>query len=401
MNIYKLELCDIDGKTYEYENNTESSRIIINDESISNICKEWGIKTLINLSLKLGVNDMAIVIENYTLTDTIYVGYFYDIKSYISNFQTKGTNINITGQAIKELQADCESVFLSECNVKKLQIGIFHETEKNDNKMNKIDLHDVIIENLDIYAECKDINIQKSNITEMNNIGNMLEDVTSTVSCMHLWQNTNIGKLSIMNHVEEFKIEDSYINRLLARAKLYINKLIVTDSTIENCYEFKKENFKNYNYDSWQWIEKSANNAKDLKERADANYQMAKILYSTERKGDKFVSNVFDFCAGYGYKPLRVIRTSGLVVILNTSILTIIRVISILNVQTIPLNITSFCKGVGIIWENFLISFATLSGQIGFSMGDGLSYWLSIIEYLIGIILFAMFVNALYVRYKE
>lgn len=32
---------------------------------------------------------------------------------------------------------------------------------------------------------------------------------------------------------------------------------------------------------------------------------------------------------------------------------------------------------------------------------DGLPYWLSISEYLIGVILFAMFVNALYARYKE
>ena len=50
---------------------------------------------------------------------------------------------------------------------------------------------------------------------------------------------------------------------------------------------------------------------------------MAKALYSTEKKGDKIVSNLFDFCAGYGYKPLRVIRTSGVIVLLNTFILTI------------------------------------------------------------------------------
>ena len=119
------------------------------------------------------------------------------------------------------------------------------EETKTVYKMDKMDLRDVTIGNLDIYAECKDINIQRCNITELNNIGNMLKDVTSTVSSLHLWQNTNIGKMSIMNVVEEFKIEDSSINRLSARAKLFIDKLIVTDSTIENCYEFKKEDFKN------------------------------------------------------------------------------------------------------------------------------------------------------------
>ena len=110
---------------------------------------------------------------------------------------------------------------------------------------------------------------------------------------------------------------------------------------------------------------------------------------------------LFDFCVGYGYKPLRVIRASGVVVLLNTFILTIIKVMSILSVKAITLNATSICKGFEVICKNFLISFATLAGQISFFMEDGLPYWLSISEYLIGVILFAMFVNALYARYKE
>ena len=403
MNCVTLELKDSDDKTYKVDENIESPQLIINDDAISNICKKLEIKRLRQLSLKLGVNNMALIIKDYTLTDIVYIEEFYDIKSYISIFQTKDTNIHITGQTIQTLQADCKSVLLGECHIDNLQIGMFHvmEETKTVYKMDKMDLRDVTIGNLDIYAECKDINIQRCNITELNNIGNMLKDVTSTVSSLHLWQNTNIGKMSIMNVVEEFKIEDSSINRLSARAKLFIDKLIVTDSTIENCYEFKKENFKNPTYDSWQWIEKLADNARDLKKRADANYQMAKALYSTEKKGDKIVSNLFDFCAGYGYKPLRVIRTSGVIVLLNTFILTIIKVISILNIKAIPISATSICKGFEVIWKNFLIAFATLAGQISFLMEDGLPYWLSIIEYLIGVILFAMFVNALYARYKE
>ena len=74
---------------------------------------------------------------------------------------------------------------------------------------------------------------------------------------------------------------------------------------------------------------------------------------------------------------------------------------SILSVKAITLNATSICKGFEVICKNFLISFATLAGQISFFMEDGLPYWLSISEYLIGVILFAMFVNALYARYKE
>lgn len=402
MNCVKLELTDSDNKKYIIDDDFELSQFKINDEIISNICQKWDIKTLTHLSLKLGVNNMALVIENYTLTDTVYIEEFYDIKSYISIFQTRGTNIHVTGQTIQTLQADCKSMLLSECNIDNLQIGTFHVMETEAiYKMDKVDLRDVTIRNLDIYAECKNVNIQRSNVTELNNNGNIFKDVSSTVSSLHLWQNTNIGKLSIMNAVDEFKIEDSSINRLLVRSKLLIDKLTVTDSTIENCYGFKKEHFKNPTYESWQWVEKSADNDRNLRERADANYQMAKELYSTERKGDKLVSNLFDFCAGYGYKPLRIIRASGVLVLLNTFLLTILKVVSILSVKAIPVNATSVCKGFEVIWRNFLISFASLAGQINFTLEDGLPYWLSIIEYLIGVILFAMFVNALYARYKE
>ena len=68
---------------------------------------------------------------------------------------------------------------------------------------------------------------------------------------------------------------------------------------------------------------------------------------------------------------------------------------------SIPLNEESFCKGVSIVWKNFLISIAALAGQNSFKLENGLPYWLSVIEYLLGVILFAMFVNALYARYKE
>lgn len=408
MNGITFELKDIDDTSYKVDGNSESSNLIINDTFISNICTKLGIKTLKRLSLTLGINNMALIIKDYTLTDTVYIGEFYDIKSNISIFQVRDTNIHMTGQTIQHLQADCKSILLAECSIDKLDIGAHEHHRQMTNKqfedvyvVDKVDLRGVTIGNLDIYAECKDINIQRSKIDELNNNGNMFKGFTSTVSSFHLWQNTNIGKLSILNKVEKFKIEDSSINRLLARAKLFIDTLEVKDSIIENCYGFKREHFKEPTYESWQWIGKSAGNARDLRERAEANYQMVKLLYQTEKKGDKFVSSLFDFCAGYGYKPLRIIRASGVVVLLNTIILTIFKFMCVLSVKSIPLNATSFCKGIHVIWENCLISFAALAGQNSFSMIDGLPYWLSIIEYLIGVVLFAMFVNALYARYKE
>ena len=100
MNCVTLELKNSDGTIYKVDENIESSQLIINDDVISNICKKMKIKTLSQLSLKLGVNNMALIIKDYTLTDIVYIEEFYDIKSYISIFQTKDTNVHITGQIL-------------------------------------------------------------------------------------------------------------------------------------------------------------------------------------------------------------------------------------------------------------------------------------------------------------
>lgn len=402
MNSIDLALKDSNGLLHHIRINTESesSKLVINDDIISQHCEKRNIDKIIEITLTLGVNNMAIIIDNYTLTDTIYVEAFYDVKSHISIFQAKNTNITLRGQTIETLQADCKNVMLEECNIDKLQIGLFSMMNpENSLKMDEIDLQAVTIKKIDIYTECKKINVQRSNISELNITHYIQENDTSTVSNLHIWQNTIFEKISIMNSVKEFKIEDSNIHRLFAYDNLLIHDLILKDSTIENCFRFHNYHFENSTYDSWQWIEKSANNARDLKERAEANYQMAKALYSTETKINKLLSKLFDFCAGYGYKPLRVVRTSGILVLLNTTFLT---AINALNDNKINSLCTFFHRVLSFFKKNMLISLYTLAGQIQFDKKkEILPYRLSIIEYLIGVILFAVLVNALYARYKE
>ena len=263
-------------------------------------------------------------------------------------------------------------------------------------------LRDMNVGILDLYAECKYINVQRSRINEFNNNGNMLKNVTSTVGWINIWQNTHIGKLSIGNKIEKMTVDDTSIDKVVARAKLYIDTLKIKDSNIENAYGFEKKQFNDLTYDIWEWIGKSADNSRNVRGRAEANYQMAKLLYKTEKGTDKFMSSLFDFCAGYGYKPFRIIRTSGIMVLVNTFMFSFIKFVEILSkMWAIPLNGESFCKGATIVWNYFLISIAALAGQNSFELREGLPYWLSVIEYLLGVVLFAMFVNALYARYKE
>lgn len=389
------------------------SILTINDDFMTKqVMARKGIEKIKYCSIKPNVENLTLVIRNYTLTDTIYIESFWDVRSDINIFQSIGTNIHMTEQKIQHMQVDCASVFAADCSVEKMEIGIFSVVNQYKNlsgaqeniayKMDKLELRDMNVGILDLYAECKYINVQRSRINEFNNNGNMLKNVTSTVGWINIWQNTHIGKLSIGNKIEKMTVDDTSIDKVVARAKLYIDTLKIKDSNIENAYGFEKKQFNDLTYDIWEWIGKSADNSRNVRGRAEANYQMAKLLYKTEKGTDKFMSSLFDFCAGYGYKPFRIIRTSGIMVLVNIFMFSFIKFVEILSkMWAIPLNGESFCKGATIVWNYFLISIAALAGQNSFELREGLPYWLSVIEYLLGVVLFAMFVNALYARYKE
>ena len=389
------------------------SILTINDDFMTKqVMARKGIEKIKYCSIKPNVENLTLVIRNYTLTDTIYIESFWDVRSDINIFQSIGTNIHMTEQKIQHMQVDCASVFAADCSVEKMEIGIFSVVNQYKNlsgaqeniayKMDKLELRDMNVGILDLYAECKYINVQRSRINQFNNNGNMLKNVTSTVGWINILQNTHIGKLSIGNKIEKMTVDDTSIDKVVARAKLYIDTLKIKDSNIENAYGFEKKQFNDLTYDIWEWIGKSADNSRNVRGRAEANYQMAKLLYKTEKGTDKFMSSLFDFCAGYGYKPFRIIRTSGIMVLVNTFMFSFIKFVEILSkMWAIPLNGESFCKGATIVWNYFLISIAALAGQNSFELREGLPYWLSVIEYLLGVVLFAMFVNALYARYKE
>lgn len=413
MGSLLFEIKDNKDELHRVGMSDTGSILTINDDFMTKqVMARKGIEKIKYCSIKPNVENLTLVIRNYTLTDTIYIESFCDVRSAINIFQSIGTNIHMAEQKIQHMQVDCASVFVADCSVEKMEIGIFSVVNQYKNlsgaqeniayKMDKLELRDMNVGILDLYAECKYINVQRSRINEFNNNGNMLKNVTSTVGWINIWQNTHIGKLSIGNKIEKMTVDDTSIDKVVARAKLYIDTLKIKDSNIENAYGFEKKQFNDLTYDIWEWIGKSADNSRNVRGRAEANYQMAKLLYKTEKGTDKFMSSLFDFCAGYGYKPFRIIRTSGIMVLVNTFMFSFIKFVEILSkMWAIPLNGESFCKGATIVWNYFLISIAALAGQNSFELRAGLPYWLSVIEYLLGVVLFAMFVNALYARYKE
>lgn len=402
-NVIEFEFQDNKNQKYVCPWNSEQDFLEITDGFISKLCERNGIDNIKRLTMRLGCNNIGIKIHDYTLTKAIYISDFYNIKSYISIFQILGTNIHINNQNIGHLQVDCKEILLADCIIKKIELGIFDQSERLKNndtkeifKMDSFDVRHSTINKCDIYAECKKIEINHSSINEFNNLGNLCEKYTSSVDNFFITQNTNIGRLSLFNKVKKFNLSNSVIDNFFARAKLYLEEIKIDESFIGNTYGFSKNTFKELSYETWCWIEMSASNEHNLQIKTEANYQKAKIIYQKQNKVDIIISDLFDFCVGYGYKPFRIVRIMSILAGINAILFTIC---DIVNKGATTLE--EIFKGFFTLGKYILWSIAIYAGQIQFEMEDGLPFWSSVIEYLLGVVLFAMFVNALYVRYKE
>lgn len=407
MNYITIKLIDEQNKQYSFVCNNEESAIHINDDFINQICMRLNIGTLKHLHLTLGVNNIFLGIEDYSLTDTVYISSFYNVKSYINVLKVVDCSIHITEQNIEHLQVDSKSILIADCQVNRMDVGInkWHSTVKENANLyivQSVDIRDCYIKKIDIFSECKKLNVQGSNVEEFNNIKHNIKGMKSTVKSFHIWQNTDIKKLTTSNCVEKLKIEDSVVQTFLANSNCFITEFEMNNATVMNSYCFNKNNFQGNTLDTWQIIEKSAHNSHNIKLRAEALYNIVRLSTKSEGIFDKIISKIFDFCAGYGYKPLRLIRASSIVICFNAVIFCIVQFIKNFN-NYIPTkldgNIIKNC--IRNIIDNFLVSLSAFGGQSELTLNDGMIYWLGLIEYIVGVVFFAMFVNALYLRYKE
>lgn len=140
---------------------------------------------------------------------------------------------------------------------------------------------------------------------------------------------------------------------------------------------------------TWTLIQQSATSANNPSIKAKANYYIAKETYSGEKGLHKGLGKLFGFCTGYGYKPMR-ICWAFLVIVLCSCI-----------VFSVRFYLLNGCIDIPQIINYLIISIAAIAGQSGITIKDGFEFWIVTTEYLAGVVLFAMFVNALYVRYKD
>lgn len=404
LNIAKINLTLENGKKVSGQLQFSNAQLIINDTLINTLLTQMGIggATIKSCNIDLGANNIAVNIRDYTLTETIYFSAFYNMPSNISIFQSTGTNVHIVNQKIDLLQLDCQTILLADCQVRQFDVGLSEhhkalmQSIKEQNpaiptayKMKSLDIRGCHIETLKGYVECDNVNVQESSIRSLCFYGGFGSSVPATIKRLNIWNYSEIGVCEIHCTVTDFIVKDSSISNVVAKAKCKLEKITVTDTEILNAHNFDKQHFSSINLAAWSLISKSAENDNNSSLKAEANYQIAKETYKQEKRLNKITGTLFGLCTGYGYKPMRIIWAFIVLIIFACAILS-----------------AKFCITHGCIpMEQFIkylvISIAAIAGQSGLQLKDGFEFWVATTEYLAGVILFAMFVNALYVRYKD
>lgn len=402
-SILRVKLKNDTGETVEHEWAFSGGTFVINDSLLAPILEANGWEKISFCQFILGASNTSIIVEDFTYTETIHIEGFSDIRSYVSIFQSKGVSVHIVDQTVDLMQLDCPNILLANCHIRQLDIGLAEhfcllrnasENNQHDQctaySMKSIDLRSCTIDTIASYVECDSIILQQHcKISSFSLIGGFGGSIAAEIKQLFITNYSVVENLEVHCVINSLTFNDSTVSNIVAKAKCLIKSMSVDDTTILNAHRFEEKHFQTISYDGWLLISQSAANNKNNTLRAHADYELAKINYESETGVNKLIGRFFKLCTGYGYKPMRAIASCGLLIGIVTVILTVIGLTT---------NSVSFTNA---LLNSFLIGLSGIVGQSGVSNSLEAVFWIVTIEYLLGIVLFAMFVNALYVRYKR
>ncbi len=397
LSTIRIKLKDIDGKLVEAQFDSQNASFCLSDTLVAEIMKEGQMNDLASCSLVVGANNIAIQITEYTLTPIVYIENFYNILSNISILQVKNVGIHIVKQKIDLLQVDGPSIVIAECRVNQFDAGLnFHSEiisgkERSYSMFENIDIRNCNIHTVQIFLDCKRINIQESSIDVLNMYGSMSKKAAK-IERMSVWNHSAISSMTVQYDISKFTVEESTISNLIAKYGCCFKAYEVKNGTVLDAHNFTKDNFASISSDGWEIIAKSADNQGLLDKRAEAQYHVIKNAYRREKGLQKVFGIIIDFCTGFGYKPIRAIRACIIMILISWGLI-VGNDIMLFQMKNITTQRT--------IMESFRIALTAIVGQSGLVYSDGFPYWIAFCEYIGAVVLFAMFVNALYVRYKD
>lgn len=375
--------------------------ININDNFLLNIIKPLNIsRDLIkSCRFRLGLVNAFVNIIDYTLTDIIYIDAFFNQSSSIAVLKCINTNLHIINQHIKKLQVCNDSIVIDDCNISEIDICIKQMDNRISNIKN-INIRNSVIHEMSIFASCDYINIQESELKIIRFAHRFEATKNRPTDKVNIWRNCTINVLDVSCMINELNISESTVYSFMAKSKCKIDTLKIEQSIINATYNFDLNSFGNLNIHSWLIISKSASSSRNIELRADANYNIAN-LYMKQETYFHIPLIFFKITTGYGYKPFRTIWFSLANIIIFGCIFSFLDNLTYIQSSSdIVITADIIMKIVDSLKKNILYSFGNyigLNGNCSFTA----RHMLSSLESLMGIVTVAMFVNALYVKYKD
>ncbi len=399
-NIIKLKISDGDKIIFEKQFLINEAMITISDDFVLNILRPFNINkdSIKHCYFTFGLNNTFVDIKDYSLTNQIYIEGFFNQPSHIAFLRCRDTKLHIVNQNIEKMQIDGYSMLVAECKIGKIEFGLnkLAEILRNDQNINvteihidSIDIRHSVIDEISLSASCDNINIQESEVKILR-LGNMF-GISRAISHINIWRNCLINSIELACPVNVMKMSESTINFILSKAQCKINSLDIKQVALNNAYDFNLNSFNGFNVHSWLLISKSAASSKDIELLAQANYNISDLYMKEKPWNIKIPMLFFKATTGYGYKPFRIIWFSLIVLLIFCGIFSLMDIHNSCQLKT---DILFDIFQERIIYS--LNSFAGISGNQNLKVECAFT----LLENILGVVAFAMFVNALYVKYK-
>jgi len=351
----------------------------------------------------LAVDRIPVIIHDYTLAETVFIEGFSDCESHITIFKSDKTKIHIVGQTMIDImQINSESALIAESEIGEFTIGIpldFNKEPRGNNipDVGNLDIRDCIIKSIRTEAVIKNVNIQGTSIN--NFICGSFFDVAKSTDRLHIWQNTEIKALELFAKFNNFIIENSKIENIYAQGNGLINGLIIKNSIVENSFGFTEKYFDKSvdSIEKWSLIEKSAQTLSDTELKALANYKIICKRMDGLPMHKKLPQYLLKWSTGFGYKPFRIFPFSIIVILLCAILFAINSTFNSVN-PLIWVNVNCVINNAQ---SCLLDSFSAFVGINDFTINGGFHKVIVMIENMLGVISFALFANALYIKYAK
>ncbi|WP_097003990.1 potassium channel family protein [Lacrimispora amygdalina] len=403
---------------------TLNQEIAFNDRNSIEFCDTFFISILNEINTRercftigdihISCENATIIVNNYTLRDTIYLFSFSDFHSSVSILKCYNTNLHIVDIDVKHMEIEKGDLLIADSKTGDIysDASTFMKPDLEDsvvdNYTNKIDIRRSNVDRLIYHQSATSIVFTESNVREI--VGHVRGKNKINVGLFSLWK-SNVEVLQIGVKCKQLQFTDSFIRRLFLQSSVIIHSFEINNTEIQFVNECKLEYFEKQNLATWQII-KQGNYKKNVELYCQASYKVSEIendlCIEKEQNNLKKVllkisNNFLKICNGYGYKPKNAIIFSACVIIIFGFLFWICDFIELFFSGNMTVGIQYLPQNVKTLFEYIYLSGITFT-TIGFTELGKLS-WISrlfiLIEGCLGVSTLSLFVTALVKKYSD